>query len=147
MKNSLLPFLLLFGLGAFANQDVADHDCRVILREARLVGCMRGSCNLMVTIDVKSSLNASAPALFYKAQGSDEIRIGTHLVEVGAPVGYRRFVTDRQSPIAAASTATEVIPFVESDGVTYFDHNALDDVKANYLLIPGIQTYQSKVCQ
>ena len=107
--------------GAAAATDIADHECRVVLRRADRV---EGSPAMVAaTIDVDAKLLAdpgATPGVLFRADGSGWQQAAAPLVD-GAPAGFSRFVA--RFPVA---TAADFIPFATTTtAVRLFDHNRL----------------------
>src|SRR3954451_13685614 len=87
----------LIGAKADTFADVADHECRVVLRHVEPAG---GA--VRATLDVAQSLlndPGATAAVLFRADGSGWQSIDATAVE-GAPAGFRRF----QAQIAEASS-------------------------------------------
>ncbi len=108
--------------GQAGSTDVADRQCRVVLRRADRLVDARG-VGVAATIDVDAKLLAdpgATPGVLFRADGSGWQEV-TAQASAGAPAGYARFVarflTSQSADfIAFASTTT---------GVRLFDHNRL----------------------
>jgi uncharacterized protein DUF6209 len=102
--------------------DIADRECRVILRRADFLAASR-STGVVATIDVGNNLLAdpgATPGLLFRADGSDWQEV-TAQASAGSAAGYTRFtarfsVTQSADFIAFARTTT---------AVRLFDHNRL----------------------
>ncbi|HEY1587749.1 MAG TPA: DUF6209 family protein, partial [Polyangia bacterium] len=101
--------------------DVADRECRVVLRRADRV---EGAPPLVAaTIDVDTRLLAdpgATPGVLFRADGSGWQSVDAVLVD-GAPAGFARYVGR-----FAATQSADFIPFAATTtGVRLFDHNRL----------------------
>ena len=106
---------------AESSVDVADRECRVVLRRADRV---EGAPPLVAaTIDVDGKLLAdpgATPGVLYRADGGGWQTVTAALVD-GAPAGFSRFVG--RFPVTQAA---DFIPFAATTtGVRLFDHNRL----------------------
>src|SRR5438309_2284600 len=108
-------------VGKADSTDVADRECRVVLRRADRV---EGAPPLVAaTIDVDTKLLAdpgATPGVLFAADGHGWQSVDAVLVD-GAPAGFARYVAR-----FAVSTAADFVPFATTTtGVRLFDHNRL----------------------
>jgi hypothetical protein len=108
-------------VGKADTTDVADRQCRVVLRRADRV---EGAPPMVAaTIDVDAGLLAdpgATPGVFFRADGSGWQQVTAQLVD-GAPAGFARYVGR-----FAVVTSADFIPFATTaTGVRLFDHNRL----------------------
>ena len=108
-------------VGKADSTDVADRECRVVLRRADRV---EGAPPLVAaTIDVDTRLLAdpgATPGVLFRADGGGWQSVTAALVD-GAPAGFARYVGR-----FAVTQSADFIPFATTTtGVRLFDHNRL----------------------
>ena len=108
-------------VGKADSTDVADRECRVVLRRADRV---EGAPPLVAaTIDVDTRLLAdpgATPGVLFRADGGGWQSVDAALVD-GAPAGFARYVGR-----FAVTQSADFIPFaLTTTGVRLFDHNRL----------------------
>lgn len=108
--------------GTAAATDVADRECRVVLRRADRLVASRG-VGVQAVIDVDAKLLAdpgATPGLLYRADGSGWQEV-TAQASDGAPAGFSRFV----ARFLVAQSADFVAFARTTTQVRLFDHNRL----------------------
>ena len=108
---------------AAADTDVADHECRVVLRRADFLADR--STGMVVTIDVDERLLAdpgATPGVLFDADGSGWQEVdASPATDSPPPLGYARFV----ARFALLQSADFVAFAPTTTGVRLFDHNRL----------------------
>src|SRR5205823_1338785 len=102
--------------------DVADHECRVILRKAEHVVDAR-SQGVLATLDVSEALLADPGAtagVLFRADGFGWQSLDAIAID-GAPAGFKRF----QARFTAFQSADLVVYARTTTQVRLFDHNRL----------------------
>lgn len=109
-------------IGTADATDVADHECRVILRRADHLVDARGQ-GVLATIDVDDKLVAdpgATPGVLFRADGSGWQEVTAQPAD-GAPAGFKRY----QARFLAWQSADFIALARTTTRVRLFDHNRL----------------------
>jgi Family of unknown function (DUF6209) len=107
---------------AAGDVDVADHECRVVLRRADHLVDARGQ-GVLATIDVDEKLIAdpgATPGVLFRADGSGWQEVAATATD-GAPAGFKRY----QARFLAWQSADFIAFARTTTQVRLFDHNRL----------------------
>lgn len=138
----------LFGTAASATEreDVADRDCRVVLRRAKLVTLSRSQCRLEATVDVRVDQGNIAPKLVVHAPGSGIYAPTAALIEDARVGRFVRYVTLPNDPsLVFPCNPVDAIAVLEKGERSYFDHNASGG-DFGMLRVSGEYEVSSEVC-
>ena len=136
MKKLLILLGILSSAASEARTDLADYKCMVVLRSAESANCVLDQCILTVTVDVSPELQAR-PMILFRNGNQQSFSTSAPLEEIVQESGrYRRFISLSHSMpgILIQAGSIELIPFVEFQVYSLFDHNVIDDPLGNYRL-------------
>ena len=147
MKHVLfgITALILSQQGQAQVQDVRDDACRVVLESAQL-SCVRSNCTLVTRVFVRRDLGA-APQVLARYVDTGEWTTSMSRYQPGYYGDYDSYQIDLYA--GGAGFPLEFIPFVEVDGLRYFDHNVLKGDLENYRMgsgYPGIYRNAAAAC-
>ncbi len=137
-----------FGTTASATEreDVADRECRVVLRRAKVVPLSRSQCRLEATVDVRVDQSGTAPKLVVHAPGSGIYAPTAALIEDARVGRFVRYVTLPNDPsLVFPCNPIDAIAVLEMGERSYFDHNA-NGGDFGMLRVSGDYEVSSEVC-
>ncbi len=160
-ENSVAALSRCQAIGKGDSTDMADHDCRVVLRSVDPLyqdGMLQKTCDdegcrtvLVVQVDVAVGLKGSVYVLFHSAEsGRDEWRqVQAQPTEPGG-AGFQRYEARIIDPLPTIESGSQVdlIPFVSTGQGRLFDHNVVTDDLDSYHL-PNVSGYlrpSSRIC-
>ncbi len=160
-ETSLAAVARAQAIGKTDSTDMADHDCRIVLRSVKPLSkqsttvrdCDEEGCRttIVVKVDVDMEIQGTVFVLFHSAESGDDAWRQVEAEPVGpGGAGYLRYEAKITDPLPTIESGqpVSVIPFLVTDQGRLFDHNVLTNDLASYQIDNVIDSIEpsNRIC-